>query len=76
LEKRIEVYVEKSCSEEFEDLTVFDESNESQNMIDLIVCLGGDGTILHANTFFKQSMPPVMSFSLGSLGFLTEYGEK
>ena len=68
------MFIEKSCEEEFNDLIVFDESPEAQNMLDLIICLGGDGTILHANTFFKHSMPPVMSFGLGSMGFLTAYG--
>ena len=38
-----------------------------------IVCLGGDGTLLYASSLFQQSVPPVMAFHLGSLGFLTPF---
>lgn len=41
--------------------------------IDFIVCLGGDGTILWASGLFSQAMPPVVSFKMGSLGFLTPF---
>ena len=41
--------------------------------MDFVVCLGGDGTILHASSLFQQAIPPVISFSLGSLGFLTNH---
>jgi len=37
-----------------------------------MVTLGGDGTILHAASLFSTSpvVPPVLSFALGTLGFL------
>lgn len=39
--------------------------------VDIIVTLGGDGTILHASSLFDISpVPPVLSFSMGTLGFL------
>jgi len=49
--------------------------------IDLVVCLGGDGTILHANQILNQhseainadGLPPVVSLAMGSLGFLTPF---
>lgn len=41
--------------------------------IDFIICLGGDGTLLYASSLFQQSVPPVMAFHLGSLGFLTPF---
>ncbi|KAH9942869.1 ATP-NAD kinase [Amylocystis lapponica] len=42
--------------------------------IDLIVTLGGDGTILHASSLFKiGAVPPVLSFSMGTLGFLLPF---
>jgi NAD kinase len=41
--------------------------------IDFVVCLGGDGVILHASSLFKQHIPPVVSFHLGSMGFLTNH---
>lgn len=38
-----------------------------------MVCLGGDGVLLHASSLFKRAIPPVISFNLGSLGFLTNH---
>jgi len=38
--------------------------------VDVVVCLGGDGTLLWASSLFPRAMPPVISFSMGSLGFL------
>lgn len=35
--------------------------------------LGGDGTLLYASWLFQNIVPPVLSFSLGSLGFLTRF---
>lgn len=40
---------------------------------DLCLTLGGDGTVLFASTLFQQHVPPILSFSLGSLGFLTNF---
>jgi len=37
------------------------------------VQLGGDGTVLYASWLFQRVVPPVASFSLGSLGFLTPF---
>lgn len=43
--------------------------------IDLVTTLGGDGTILRAASLFSMeaSVPPILSFSMGSLGFLGEW---
>ncbi len=38
---------------------------------DLLVVLGGDGTILQAVHELEQSTPPMFGINLGSLGFLT-----
>ncbi|KAM0801298.1 NAD+ kinase [Usnea florida] len=40
---------------------------------DFAVTLGGDGTLLYASWLFQRIVPPVLSFSLGSLGFLTKF---
>lgn len=40
---------------------------------DFIVTLGGDGTVLYASWLFQGIVPPVISFSLGSLGFMTKF---
>lgn len=47
--------------------------------VDVVVTMGGDGTILHAISLFKRHfpvIPPVLSFSMGSLGFLLPFDIK
>ncbi|KAL3828207.1 hypothetical protein ACJIZ3_017009 [Penstemon smallii] len=44
-----------------------------QTKVDLIVTLGGDGTVLWAASMFKGPVPPIVPFSLGSLGFMTPF---
>lgn len=60
---------------------VFAVTNNAQNAqqfhqkVDLVVTFGGDGTILHAASLFATSdkVPPILSFSMGTLGFLGEW---
>ena len=55
------------------DKEVLVERDGLAEMVDLCICLGGDGTLLWASGLFKAAMPPVISFSMGSLGFLTPF---
>jgi NAD+ kinase len=43
---------------------------------DLVLTLGGDGTVLYTSWLFQRIVPPILSFSLGSLGFLTNFEYK
>ncbi|XP_039510498.1 NAD kinase b isoform X1 [Pimephales promelas] len=85
-EKHLMVYVEKKVvddgslmkDESFSpirnQLCTFREGyDDISECIDLIICLGGDGTLLYASSLFQGSVPPVMAFRLGSLGFLTPF---
>ncbi|KAG9456865.1 hypothetical protein H6P81_001373 [Aristolochia fimbriata] len=49
------------------------DTSDLHERIDLVACLGGDGVILHASNLFRGAVPPVVSFNLGSLGFLTSH---
>ncbi|CAH9101752.1 unnamed protein product [Cuscuta europaea] len=49
------------------------DSSGLHERVDLVACLGGDGVILHASNLFRGAVPPVVSFNLGSLGFLTSH---
>ncbi|KAF2396840.1 ATP-NAD kinase [Trichodelitschia bisporula] len=40
---------------------------------DIVIALGGDGTVLYASWLFQRVVPPVLSFAMGSLGFLTKF---
>lgn len=42
-------------------------------IFDLVLTLGGDGTVLYVLNLFQRIVPPVISFALGSLGFLTNF---
>uniref|UniRef100_A0A060T1W5 ARAD1A03190p n=1 Tax=Blastobotrys adeninivorans TaxID=409370 RepID=A0A060T1W5_BLAAD len=45
----------------------------SPNLFDIVLTLGGDGTVLYTGGLFQQIVPPVLCFSLGSLGFMTQF---
>lgn len=53
--------------------TFREDLDDISNRVDFIICLGGDGTLLYASSLFQESVPPVMAFHLGSLGFLTPF---
>ncbi|KAG8894138.1 hypothetical protein FRB99_001486, partial [Tulasnella sp. 403] len=66
------LYLESSDTLSQHDCEVFTRVNSPK--INLIITLGGDGTILHASSLFRESsVPPVLSFSLGTLGFLLPF---
>ncbi|KAK4548493.1 hypothetical protein LTR36_009403 [Oleoguttula mirabilis] len=74
-----EPYVAKQLHEYF-DHPVYTINENGSNTpyhekVDLTSTLGGDGTILHAASLFAtaKSVPPVLSFSMGTLGFLGEW---
>ncbi|KAJ1974988.1 NADH kinase pos5 [Dimargaris xerosporica] len=47
--------------------------DEYARVIDYVITLGGDGTILHISSLFSRAIPPVISFSMGTLGFLLPF---
>lgn len=49
------------------------DTSDLHERVDLVACLGGDGVILHSSNLFRGAVPPVVSFNLGSLGFLTSH---
>lgn len=53
----------------------FKAFDPAEHAVDLAITLGGDGTVLHCASLFKedQPMPPTLSFAMGTLGFLTPF---
>ncbi|KAA8538417.1 hypothetical protein F0562_028035 [Nyssa sinensis] len=49
------------------------DTSDLHERVDFVACLGGDGVILHSSNLFRGAVPPVVSFNLGSLGFLTSH---
>ncbi|EGC34248.1 hypothetical protein DICPUDRAFT_18795, partial [Dictyostelium purpureum] len=50
-----------------------EESHLLGKVVDFVVTLGGDGTLLHVSSLFKHEVPPIISFHLGTLGFLMPF---
>eukprot|EP00742_Colponemidia_sp_Colp-10_P002996 GILJ01003197.1.p1 GENE.GILJ01003197.1~~GILJ01003197.1.p1 ORF type:complete len:433 (+),score=43.63 GILJ01003197.1:51-1301(+) len=78
--KNMNVYVEPSVHQEFagtcNSLRTWkdeEELGEVQLLIDFVVSLGGDGTLLWVSSLFKQALPPTIPFAGGSLGFMTQF---
>lgn len=57
----------------FLDTYTEQEASSLASTVDFVVCLGGDGLVLHASSLFRNAIPPVISFNMGSLGFLTNH---
>ncbi|XP_027204758.2 NAD kinase-like isoform X3 [Dermatophagoides pteronyssinus] len=85
-EKNMTVFIETSVLEDVhlknnplflsikDNVRTFRDGKENlTDKVDFIVCLGGDGTLLYASSLFQESVPPVMAFHMGSLGFLTPF---
>ncbi|KAF9113227.1 NADH kinase pos5 [Mortierella sp. AM989] len=76
---QMNVVVEPDVAQEFSRQLPFlytipeNKRDEYTRVTDLVVTLGGDGTILHTSALFNSAVPPVISFSMGTLGFLLPY---
>ncbi|WJX51044.1 NAD kinase 1 [Trifolium repens] len=81
--KKLQIYVEPrvkvdllSESSYFNFIDTWSDDKEILKLhtkVDLVITLGGDGTVLWAASMFKGPVPPIVPFSLGSLGFMTRF---
>ncbi|ACX84151.1 inorganic polyphosphate/ATP-NAD kinase [Blattabacterium sp. (Periplaneta americana) str. BPLAN] len=79
----IEIYIEKSffnilsSFEEFKNLNfpVFSHYKELTKDFSLMFTFGGDGTILSAITFIRDSGIPIVGVNTGKLGFLATFNK-
>ncbi len=49
------------------------ERHELARVVDFVVAVGGDGTMMHVSSLFERNAPPVLSFCKGTLGFLAPF---
>lgn len=84
-QKKLNIYVEpevrselldESPSFDFVQTWKDDEVLLLHTKIDLVVTLGGDGTVLWAASMFKGPVPPVVPLAMGSLGFMTPFNSE
>ena len=57
---------------ELPDNVVLTELNHELRDADLLVCFGGDGTILHASKAATKAGIPVLGVNIGTMGFMAE----
>lgn len=73
----VEPAVHRKLAQKGEAANVFtftpDQGRRLGDFIDFVVCLGGDGVILHTSQLFRSHVPPIIAFHLGSLGFLSQH---
>jgi NADH kinase len=71
----VRLLLEPSAAADLPHLPIYhpDESEHLHRVVDFIITVGGDGTILHVSSLFKREVPPVLSFSMGTLGFLMPF---
>ncbi|WP_298237538.1 NAD kinase [uncultured Algibacter sp.] len=77
VKKDVEAYIEthfydliKAQNSNLDDYTAFKTFDVLDTSFDLLVSVGGDGTILRAITFVKDMGIPIIGINTGRLGFL------
>lgn len=70
-ERSIEVFLDKETGAILEVNEKCLTRNEMPSQVDLLIVLGGDGTLLAAARVLNRKSVPILAVNLGGLGFLT-----
>ena len=68
----ISVYMQKKYKKHFEnaDVTFLEKTDEIISMSDMVLTIGGDGTIMHAARHAAPLRKPLLGINMGRLGFV------
>ncbi|MBW2688949.1 MAG: NAD(+)/NADH kinase [Deltaproteobacteria bacterium] len=71
VERKIEVFVDEPLADAMSDMRGY-SGQDIPPLVDMVVVLGGDGTLLSVARLVGDLRTPILGVNLGSLGFLTE----
>lgn len=71
VERKIEVFVDEPLANDMTDMCGY-PGQAIPPLVDMVVVLGGDGTLLSVARLIGDLRTPILGVNLGSLGFLTE----
>lgn len=71
LENDVEIEVDTSLAEKLPQFSEYDVPLDDMSS-DIVLCVGGDGTVLHAQHVLSPKKIPILSINMGTVGFLTE----
>lgn len=71
LENDVEIEVDSSLVEKLPEFSMYDVALDDMSS-DIVLCVGGDGTVLNAQHVLSPKKIPILSINMGTVGFLTE----
>lgn len=70
-ENNIKIEIEERVCDEFTEFSDYTVDIDDMTS-DIVLCIGGDGTVLYAQHHLSPKKIPILSINLGTVGFLTE----